>query len=79
MKAIPHSGCERVGRLENVHLITSVLCFQVGERKKERGVNAAEITRSGQLLGVNNDAVVSEMTELCFCLVSVGLRRTINT
>lgn len=48
-------------------------------RKKERGVNAAEITRSGQLLGVNNDAVVSEMTELCFCLVSVGLRRTINT
>lgn len=35
--------------------------------EKERGVNAAEITRSGQLLGVNNDAVVSEMTELCFC------------
>lgn len=32
----------------------------------------AEITRSGQLLGVNNDAVVSETTELCFCL---GARR----
>lgn len=62
MKAIQYSQCEYVRQPGNAHLIISELRFQVGERKRS---HCAKITRSGQQRGVDNDAVVSEMTEVC--------------
>lgn len=72
MKAIQCSQCECVKRPGSAHLIISELHFQVGER--ERGVIAQKSQGPGQQRGVNNDTVVSEMTEVrSFLSVSVGL------
>lgn len=57
-----HPQCECVRRPGNIHLIISEPLFPVGDREKSHW---AEITRSGQQRGVNNCAVVSEMTEVC--------------
>lgn len=57
-----HPRCECMKRPGNVHLIVSEPLFPVGDREKSHW---AEITRPGQQRGVNNWAVVSEMTEVC--------------
>lgn len=65
MKTIQYSLCEYVRRQGNVHLITSEICFPVGEGMKS---HCAEITRSRKQRGVDNNDIVSEMTEVASLL-----------